>query len=96
MAWQSGLCEPTVSVVGAGNALHVCSEHLFDTGHVTSIESPIQCQCELSASVGQARLLRLCPSNGVAMGSVWTYSERGWHGERTARVQRTPVVTLII
>ena len=85
-----------MSVVGAGNALHVCSEHLFDTGHVASIESPIQCQCELSVSVGQARLLCLFPSNGVAIESVWTYSERGWHGECTARVQRTPVVTLII
>ena len=65
----------------------VCNEHLFDTGHVTSIESPIQCQCELSVSVGQVRLLRLCPSNGVAMGSVQTHSERGGRRERAARVQ---------
>ena len=85
-----------MSVVGTGNALHVCSEHLFDTGHVSSIESPIQCQCELSVSVGQAHLLCLFPSNGVAIESVRTYSERGGHRERTARVQRTPVVTLII
>ena len=62
--------ERIVSVVGAENALHVCSEHLFDTGHVTSMESPIQCQCELTVSVGQTRLLRLCPSNGVATESV--------------------------
>ena len=82
--------------MSAGNALHVRNEQLFDTGHVTSIESPVQRQCELSVSVGQARLLCLCPSNGVAIGSVRTYSERGGHRERTARVQRTPVVTLII
>ena len=80
-----------MSVVGTGNALHVCSEHLFDIGHVASIESPIQCQCELSVSVGQARLLCLCPSNGVAIGSVWTHSERDERRERAARVQRTTV-----
>ena len=67
-----------MSVVGAGNALHVCNEQLFDTGNVTSIESPVQCQCELSVSVDQARLLCLFPSNDVAIGSVWTHSQRAW------------------
>ena len=37
-----------MSVVGAGNALHVCSEHLFDTGNVTSIESAIHVSVSFS------------------------------------------------
>ena len=41
----------------------------------------------VSVSVGQARLLCLFPSNGVAIGSVWTHSERGGRRKRAARVQ---------
>ena len=33
VAWYLGLCEPTMGVVSAGNALSVHTEHLFDTDH---------------------------------------------------------------
>ena len=61
-------------MVGTGSALFVCTEHLSDTDSYDMNLEFKSVRCEFTISVGQTRLLCLCPSAGVVVGSMCTHS----------------------
>ena len=55
-------------MVGTGNALSVCTEHLSDTDSYDMNLEFKSVRCEFTVSVDHTRLLCLCPSAGVVLG----------------------------